>query len=90
MKTKKPKGPTPSLIGFSNGKPEKITPERKCRCSRCQCDIEAGSSCFGIPKNKPVFKQVKRYCKCCYEKILEKTQKDLDECKLLISECNFN
>lgn len=83
MKQHKPKGKTPSLIGLSNGRPERVQVERKSTCFRCSCDIGIGQECFGIPKIVSGFSKQKRYCKSCYQMILEQTEKDLEEAKRL-------
>lgn len=83
MKNTKPRGPIPSLIGSSNGRPERIKVERKSKCCRCGCCIEAGQACFGIPKIGTGFKSIKRYCKSCFQSILNQTLKDLEEIKNL-------
>ncbi len=86
MKISNPRGKTPSLIGSSNGRPERLVVERKSECCRCHCDIAAGLVCFGIPKISSSFKSLKRHCKICFIKILEQTQKDLDAVKNLLIE----
>ena len=82
MKSKKPKGPTPSLISGSNGKPKVVDVEKKSHCARCGCEINAGDECFGIPKAGG-FSSVKRHCRPCFQTILDQTQKDLDALKKL-------
>jgi len=83
MKKQKPKGKTPSLIGSSNGRPERVTVKAKSECKRCHCDILVGDDCFGIPKTGSGFKTPKRFCKECFQNVLLQTQKDLDEIKQL-------
>lgn len=78
MKNKMPKGKTPSLIGSSNGRPKKVAVIKKSTCYRCGCDILVGQECFGIPKSGP-FSNVKRYCRVCFDNIIEQTKKDLKE-----------
>jgi hypothetical protein len=80
---KKPKGPVPSLIGSSNGKPKRIPVKRTSPCSRCESPIEGGGDCVGIPKLGSGFTNYKRYCDECFQAILEKTQLDLNELKCL-------
>lgn len=77
-----PKGKTPSLIGSSNGRPRKVTVERKSECNRCSCEILVEQECFGIPKVGS-FTSLKRYCRTCFDNILEQTRKDLEEVKNL-------
>ncbi len=84
MTSKKPKGRTPSLISSSNGKPKRITIERKTKCCRCSCSIVVGQDCFGIPKSGSGFSTTKKYCKDCFQKVLEQTHKDLEDVKNLL------
>lgn len=81
MKNNKPRGKTPSLIGSSNGRPKRVIVEKRSECKRCHGSIEAGQDCFGIPSGQ--FGSLKRYCKPCFDNILEQTYKDLEEVKLL-------
>jgi len=83
MKNKTPRGKTPSLIGASNGKPERVSVKRRCKCTRCGNSIQAGDNCFGIPQNRMGFKSIKRYCENCFQNILTQTHKDLEELKNL-------
>jgi len=83
MKNSNPKGPTPSLIGSSNGRPKRIIVERKSKCCRCCNDIQVGQDCFGIPKVGSGFTSVRRFCKECFEKVLIQTYKDLEKVKNL-------
>ncbi len=85
MTTKKIKGPIPSLITLSNGKPEKVVIKKKSKCSRCHIEITIEMPCFGIPKSKAGFKSTKRHCKSCFAEILNQSQKDLDEAKNLLN-----
>ena len=83
MKNLNPKGKTPSLIGSSNGRPKRVTVERKSICCRCKGDILSGQDCFGIPKAGSGFNSLRRYCKGCFQNVLVQSQKDLDEIKNL-------
>lgn len=83
IKKDKPKGRTPSLIGLSNGRPERVNVKRKCKCQRCGCYIECGQDCFGIPKLESGFISLKRHCRECFQNILDQTYKDLEEVKNL-------
>jgi len=78
---KMPKGRTPSLIGFSNGRPSRVEVQRKSECSRCGCEILAGAECYNIPKKSAGFTRECRYCKDCYGKVLEQTTKELEALK---------
>ncbi len=83
MKNEKPKGRTPSLIGSTNGRPKRADVKRKSECCRCNDDIGIGADCFNIPKAGMGFSKECRYCKDCYGKVLDQTQKDLDGLKTL-------
>ena len=85
MKNNNPRGKTPSLIGSTNGKPKKVAVKRKSKCNRCQSDILTGQDCFSIPKVGSGFKSEKRYCTTCFQKIIEQTEKDLENIKNLMS-----
>lgn len=78
-----PKGKTPSLIGLSNGRPKRDIVKRASKCSRCDEDLSMGETCYQIPKAGNGFNSARRYCMNCYCKILEQTQKDLEELKSL-------
>lgn len=78
-----PKGKTPSLIGFSNGRPNRVAVLRKSQCVRCNCVITAGNDCFNIPKKQAGFTKECRYCRDCYEKVLEQTHADFENLKSL-------
>jgi len=78
-----PKGKTPSLIGFSNGRPNRVEVLRKSQCFRCGCDILVGADCFNIPKKSAGFTKECRYCKNCYENVLEQTRADFESLKSL-------
>lgn len=84
MKSKIPKGKTPSLIGSSNGRPKAVVAGKKCKCRRCDVELAKGTECFDIPKIGSTFSSTWRYCYGCYKKILDQTEKDLEELKDLI------
>lgn len=81
MTKSKPKGPTPSLIGGSNGKPKRAAAGRRCECSRCHAPIVMGQGCIDIPQAGGTFSSSRRVCDECFKKILEKSQNDLEELK---------
>lgn len=81
--TNMPKGKTPSLIGFSNGRPSRVNVLRKSRCCRCQGEVLVGDPCFNIPKKSSGFTKECRYCKGCYEKVLEQTRSDVARLEIL-------
>ena len=81
MKTNKPKGKTPSLI--SGKRPRRVDIKQKIKCDRCKDLMLKGSDCYGIPRTGLRFLSLKKYCKECFDKIIAKTQSDLDEIKNL-------
>lgn len=83
MTPNKPKGKSPSLIGGSNGKPELVEVKRASACKRCKENIRAGDFCAAIPKLGTGYKNAKRYCRACFDAILDQTQKDLDSLREL-------
>jgi len=80
----KPKGPVPSLIGASNGKPTLVHVERKSTCKRCKTAIEAGQDCIAIPKLGGAHASPRRFCHDCFRSILAKTQADLNGLQALL------
>jgi hypothetical protein len=77
MSAGKPRGPTPSLIGSSNGRPKRVAVGKLSECCRCHCEMVKGQTCIEIPKLGGAYTNPKRYCDKCYKKILEKTNEDL-------------
>ncbi len=78
-----PKGPTPSLIGSTLGKPRRDHVLKKSKCKRCSGTIDAGTDCIGIPQLGGSFQPLRRYCEDCYKQILAKTQTDIEALKAL-------
>lgn len=78
MTKKTPKGPVPSLIGGTNGKPIRVDVERLSHCYRCEDDIPSGGSCIAIPKLGAGFATTRRVCDACFAAILKKTTDDLE------------
>jgi hypothetical protein len=78
MKSGKPKGKTPSLIGSTLGAPRKTHVKGKSSCKRCASAISKGTECFEIPQLGGSFRNPKRYCDGCFHSILEKTKSDLE------------
>ena len=78
MKTSKPRGKTPSLIGSSLGRPRKRDVKRKSHCRRCEAEITGGIQCYEIPQLGGTFSNHRPYCDACYRAILEQTKADLD------------
>src|SRR3989442_10923388 len=83
MTKKTPKGPIPSLIGSTNGRPRRAEVKRLSYCYRCNDDILAGSNCIEIPKLGAGFASVKRVCETCFEAIMQKTAQDLEQLQTL-------
>lgn len=83
MTKKTPKGPIPSLIGSTNGRPRRADVKRLSYCYRCNDDIVAGTTCIEIPKLGAGFASPKRVCSNCFDAILQKTSQDLDNLKAL-------
>ena len=79
MSAGKPRGPVPSLIGGSNGRPKRIAVDGTSKCFRCDHIILAGQKCIEIPKLGTAYRNPKRYCDDCYGKILKKTTEDIEE-----------
>lgn len=83
MKKLKPKGPTPSLIGSTNGRPRRIDILGKSKCSRCHTALAAGTTCVAIPKLGTGYSCLKRVCDDCFQQILQKTAEDLEAVKAI-------
>jgi len=83
MTKKTPKGPTPSLIGGTNGRPRRRDVKRKSACYRCDTEIAAGQSCIEIPKLGSAYSSAKPVCDACFAVILQKTTSDLEELRTL-------
>ena len=83
MTKKTPKGPIPSLIGSTNGRPRRAEVKRLSYCYRCNDDILAGTNCIEIPKLGAAFASTKRVCGSCFQAILQKSTQDLDELRAL-------
>lgn len=83
MTKKKPRGPTPSLIGGANGRPIRVDVLRRSTCYRCKDELVAGASCIAIPELGGGFANKRRVCDACYQAILKQTSDDLDELRQL-------
>ena len=79
----KAKGKTPSLIGFSNGRPKRIEVKRVRTCVRCDRKMGPGEDCFDVPRQSGGFPAEKPYCKGCYINVLDQTQQDLNQLRTL-------
>jgi hypothetical protein len=73
------RGPTPSLIGGSNGRPKRVDVLRLSECCRCHRNLVKGDTCIAIPKLGGAYPTPKRYCDECYGLILKKTSEDIAE-----------
>jgi hypothetical protein len=82
MTKKTPKGPVPSLIGGTNGRPVRVDVVRRSECYRCEDALVAGTSCIAIPK-LGAFASKRRVCDACYKVILKQTSEDLEELRRL-------
>lgn len=83
MKSQKPRGPVPSLIGGTNGRPKKQLVKGKSTCKRCKCELLKGIVCIEIPQVGKGFSSPKRFCSDCFQEILEKTRLDMEELQRL-------
>lgn len=83
MKKVKPRGPVPSLIGSTNGRPKRVPVLKKSECSRCHVPFVAGQTCIAIPKLGAAFSKSKRVCDECFQGILQKTCEDLEAIKAI-------
>lgn len=83
MKKSKPKGPVPSLIGGSNGRPRRTDVKRLSACYRCQAELIMGTTCVEIPKLGQAYSTPRRVCDACFQLILHKTEDDLAEIRKL-------
>jgi hypothetical protein len=45
--------------------------------------IAAGAVCYGIPRLNRPFSKPGRYCQECYNRILDQTEKDLQELRTI-------
>jgi DNA repair protein RadD len=73
----------PKLSGNSNGRPKRVSVQRKSECVRCHCSIESGDQCIAIPRVSGGFRSDMRYCDDCFQNILKKTYEDLEEIRRL-------
>lgn len=83
MTKSKPKGPTPSLIGGTNGRPKRASVKRLSKCYRCHDALVKGTECIEIPKLGQAYSNNRRVCDACFQLILGKTEADLAEIKEL-------
>jgi len=83
MTKTKPRGPTPSLIGGSNGRPRRASVVRKSSCQRCHAELLAGATCIEIPQLGGAYTNRRRICDACFQEIIKKTSDDLEEVKTI-------
>lgn len=83
MKKTNAKGPTPSLIGGTNGRPKRVPVKRLSKCYRCQDELVTGSACIAIPKLGQAYSNERRVCDVCFQLILRKTDDDLAQIRRL-------
>lgn len=79
---------TLSLI--SGQKPKPMKAKRKCKCRGGKHSINANDDYFAIPDRHVrghYTPEAKRYCISCFGKIMEKTQKDFEECQKNLAKC---
>jgi hypothetical protein len=84
MKSGKPKGKEPCLIGSTLGTPRVAVVDKKSTCKRCKCDLEKGTTCYEIPGLGGSFANYRRFCATCFKRILAKTQEKLNELTALV------
>ena len=70
------RGPSPSLIGGSQGGVTFAEAKRRRTCKRCNGGILKGESCAEI--SIPGKQGHRTYCLDCFEQILGKTERDLN------------
>lgn len=83
MRKPKPRGPTPSLIGSTNGRPKRAIVKRLSQCYRCHCGLPMGTNCIEIPKLGQAYATPRRVCDECFRLIVRKTEEDLAEIRKL-------
>lgn len=83
MTKKTPRGPVPSLIGGTNGRPRRATVKKLSHCYRCEDDLVAGQDCVEIPQLGTGFASARRVCEACFQAIIAKTTEDLAELRSL-------
>jgi hypothetical protein len=74
-----PRGPTPSLIGGSNGRPKRVEVKKLSACYRCRDDLVKGMTCIEVPKLGGAYTSARRMCDECFKQMLSKTAEDLAE-----------
>lgn len=77
------KGKTPSLIGSPLGRPRKEICRRETPCSRCREGIVKGEDCYDVPQPMKPHSATRRFCRVCFENVLEQTKRDLEKIESL-------
>lgn len=77
------KGKTPSLIGVTLGASHFITTKGKRKCNRCDNALPKGTNFIEVSIPNTV--GYKNFCKDCYERVLNQTQKELDGLRVKLS-----
>lgn len=78
-----PRGPTPSLIGGTNGRPKRVDVAKLSHCYRCNEKLLKGTTCIEIPQLGQAYSMARRVCDECFERILSKTEDDLERIRQL-------
>lgn len=84
MTRSSPRGPTPSLIGGANGRPKRVDVGKLSHCYRCNKELPKGTSCIEIPQLGQAYSTSRRVCDECFERILTKTEDDLEKIRELL------
>ena len=84
MTKSSPRGPTPSLIGGTNGRPKRANVGKLSHCYRCNEELLKGTTCIEIPQLGQAYSTVRRVCDECFELILRKTEDDLEKIRQLL------
>lgn len=79
----KPKGKTPSLISNKNGRPKRVDVGGKSKCNRCKGEFIKGETAIEIPQLGKAYSYEIRICDACFERVLDQTEKDLQELRSL-------
>ena len=78
------RGPTPSLLSGSNGRPNTVFARKARPCSRCSRTIYKEEKCFEVPKIAGGFSNNKTYCRACFKEVLIKSREDLEAAESLL------
>lgn len=81
-----PRGKVPSLISANNGGIVMAETKIRSSCSRCKKAIPGGSRVAELKVQKAGFTNRKRLCPQCATDVVERTQRDLDSIRALLSD----